>query len=181
MNIKPFFPFSSDAALITPEIYTDARGYFFELYNEKYEQYGIGPFVQDNVSLSHKNVIRGLHLQNPHQQGKLISVLQGEIIDVFVDVRKLSKTFGKHEKVNLNDKNKHQLYVPPGFAHGFKVVSDTAIVLYKCTSLRNQNSEISILWNDPMLKIDWGCESPILSEKDANAKTLFEVYNKLPT
>lgn len=172
----------SDVLLVTPRIFHDDRGYFFEAHHEKrYESYGIGPFVQDNVSRSRKGTIRGLHLHSPpHGQGKLISVLVGEIYDVAVDVRRGSPTFGSWVGVILSEKNHCQLYVPDGFAHGFCVVSDEAIVTYKCTSQYNPGSELSIAWNDPWLNVDWPVTNPVLSERDEQNPRLHLVYDRLP-
>ena len=132
-------------------------------------------FVQDNHSKSSKGVLRGLHYQNPQWQGKLVRVVQGEIFDVAVDIRHGSPTFGEWVGAYLNDENKQQLYVPEGFAHGFVVTSDTAEVIYKCTSLYAPDQEGSIQWNDPDIGIDWPLDSPLLSQKDSNAQRLKDI------
>ena len=155
--------------LINPDVFEDPRGYFFESFSKnKYSKIGIDlEFVQDNVSKSSKNTIRGLHYQvGEFAQGKLCSVLQGSVIDVAVDIRFGSPTFGKYFSIELSDKNKNQIWIPPGFAHGFVVTSDNTIFTYKCTSLYNKESERTILYNDADLNIDWQIDNPIVSEKD---------------
>lgn len=163
--------FIKDLVLISPSVFEDARGYFFEAYNKsKFSDLGISiDFVQDNQSFSQKGTLRGLHYQNPpFAQTKLVRVLQGEIIDVAVDLRKDSPTFGKHFSVLLSAENKKQLLVPQGFAHGFSVLSETAVVLYKCDQYYNKESEGGIRFDDPTLAIDWGMDlkNAIVSEKD---------------
>jgi dTDP-4-dehydrorhamnose 3,5-epimerase len=160
-----------DLVLISPSVFEDARGYFFESYNKSiFSDLGITiDFIQDNQSFSKKGTLRGLHYQNlPFAQTKLVRVLQGEIIDVAVDLRKDSPTFGKHFSVLLSAENKKQLLVPQGFAHGFSVISETAVVLYKCDQYYNKQSEGGIRFDDPALGIDWGMDlsSAIVSEKD---------------
>jgi dTDP-4-dehydrorhamnose 3,5-epimerase len=168
-----------------PTVFEDRRGYFFESYNEKnYAEKGIHTaFVQDNESCSQYGVIRGLHYQmNPYAQTKLIRVLQGKILDVVVDVRKGSPTFGKFYSLELSEENKMQLYVPAGFAHGFSVLSEKAVVLYKCDQFYNKESEGGIRFDDPQLNIDWKVptEKAIVSDKDkqlpllANCKSNFD-------
>jgi dTDP-4-dehydrorhamnose 3,5-epimerase len=155
--------------IIKPKIFKDSRGYFFESYqSERYQKIGIPPnFVQDNLSFSTKNVIRGLHFQNPpYAQGKLVFVVKGKVLDVVVDIRKNSPTYGQHFSIELSDENHLQLWIPIGFAHGFSVLSDYAYFSYKCTQFYHQPSEDGILFNDPDLKIDWKVENPIVSEKD---------------
>jgi dTDP-4-dehydrorhamnose 3,5-epimerase len=157
--------------IFEPKVFTDSRGYFFESYNEKiFEQQGINiRFVQDNQSSSSYGVIRGLHYQlNPYAQTKLIRVLSGRILDVAVDMRKGSPTFGKHFDLELSAENKKQLLVPKGFAHGFSVLSDTAEVLYKCDEFYNKNSEGGIRFDDPALNINWQipADKAIISDKD---------------
>jgi dTDP-4-dehydrorhamnose 3,5-epimerase len=157
--------------IITPRVFEDSRGYFFEAYNqEKFHENGITyKFVQDNQSFSKRGVIRGLHLQiNPYAQAKLVRVLQGEILDVAVDLRKNSPTYGQHVSVVLSAENKKQLMVPHGFAHGFSVLSETASVMYKVDQLYNKESERGIRYDDPILNIDWQLspEEVIVSEKD---------------
>lgn len=173
-----------DLLIFEPKIFTDSRGYFFESYNEKiFEEQGINiRFVQDNQSSSSYGVIRGLHYQlNPYAQTKLIRVLSGRILDVAVDMRKGSPTFGKHFDLELSAENKKQLLVPKGFAHGFSVLSDTAEVLYKCDEFYNKNSEGGIRFDDPALNINWQipADKAIISDKDkilpvlADCKTNF--------
>ncbi len=155
--------------LIEPRVFTDDRGYFYESYNEAaFYAAGITEhFVQDNQSLSKKNVVRGLHFQSPpFAQGKLVRVMQGSVIDVAVDIRKSSPTYGKHVRVELNAASRKMFYIPPGFAHGFAALEDDTIFLYKCTNLYDKVSEGGIIWNDPDLNIDWGVEQPIISSKD---------------
>ncbi len=139
-----------------------------ETYNEKrYKEAGIQEtFVQDNLSFSRKGILRGLHYQKPMAQGKLVQVLQGAVYDVAVDIRRGSPTFGRWEAAELSAENKRQFYVPPGFAHGFLVLSDTALFSYKCTDFYNPQGEQTIAWNDPSLAISWPMEDPQLSEKD---------------
>lgn len=155
---------------IETKVFGDDRGYFFESFNEKTWKEHIGElpnFVQDNESMSHKGVLRGLHFQkNPHSQGKLVRVIQGSVLDIAVDLRSDSKTYGQHFKMVLSGENKQQFYVPEGFAHGFLTLEDNTIFSYKCTDFYNQESEGGLMWNDPELNIDWGIENPILSEKD---------------
>ena len=160
-----------DLVIINPAVFNDERGYFFEAYNkEKFCALGITiDFVQDNQSFSKKGTLRGLHYQNPpHAQTKLVRVLQGEIIDVAVDLRKDSATFGHSFSIKLTAENKKQLLVPQGFAHGFSVISETAVVLYKCDQYYNKASEGGIRFDDAQLNIDWGMDlkEAIVSEKD---------------
>lgn len=157
--------------IIEPNVFEDSRGYFFEAYNENvFRQNGItSHFVQDNQSRSNYGVIRGLHYQlNPFAQAKLIRVLEGKILDVAVDVRKNSATYGQHFAIELSAENKKQFFVPPGFAHGFSVLSEIAIVLYKCDAFYNKQSEGGIRFNDEKLQINWGVEKgkEIVSDKD---------------
>lgn len=154
-----------------PMVFEDSRGYFFESFNEKiFTREGITrPFVQDNQSRSGYGVIRGLHYQlAPYAQSKLVRVLWGKILDVAVDIRKGSPTYGRHFAVELSAENKKQLYISPGFAHGFSVLSDAADVLYKCDAFYNKESEGGIRYNDPVLQIDWKIPagSEVVSEKD---------------
>lgn len=160
--------------VIEPEVFGDKRGFFMETWQQKrYEEAGIpGRFVQDNLSFSIKGVLRGLHFQNPNGQGKLVYVLQGEVFDVAVDIRKGSATFGQWVGFNLSSENKRQLYVPEGFAHGFCVLSDTVLFAYKCTDFYNSQAEKGITWNDPDIAIDWPVKNPILSGKDKTYSTL---------
>ncbi len=169
---------------IEPRIFGDDRGFFFESYNEgRYRDSGVlGPFVQDNFSRSTHGILRGLHLQNPHGQGKLVSVLEGEVFDVAVDVRVGSPTFGKWVGERLSAQNKLQMWIPVGFAHGFCVTSEHALFHYKCTDRYAPDGEVSVLWNDPGLGIDWPIVSPVLSEKDQQALPLADVPTaRLPT
>lgn len=174
-----------DLLVFEPKIFEDSRGYFFEAYNEQaFQQEGIDiRFVQDNQSKSSYGVIRGLHYQlPPYSQTKLVRVIEGKILDVAVDIRKGSPTFGRHFIIELSAENKKQLFIPAGFAHGFSVLSDTAIVLYKCDCFYNKESEGGIRYDDPSLQIDWqiGKGKEIVSEKDlalplfSNCKNTFE-------
>src|SRR5215510_15120709 len=154
--------------IIEPQVFCDSRGFFLETYHvERYSAYGIpGPFVQDNHSRSVGGTVRGLHLQRRRMQGKLIRVIEGEIYDVAVDVRRGSPTFGRWVAVTLSASNFKQCYVPPGFAHGFCVTSEVAQVEYKCTALYDPASELGIAWNDPTLAVAWPTAQPILSPRD---------------
>ena len=169
----------SDVILLTPRIYKDERGYFMESYNQKkVEKLIKDTFVQDNESLSDKNVLRGLHLQlPPHAQAKLIRVIKGSILDVAVDLRKNSDTYGQHFKHILSGENKKQLYIPKGFAHGFLSLENDTILNYKCSDYYHAESEQSIAWNDPDLAIDWGIPNPILAEKDRQAENFVTFEN----
>jgi dTDP-4-dehydrorhamnose 3,5-epimerase len=160
--------------LVEPTVFGDARGFFMESYSaRRYAGAGIpAPFVQDNLSLSTRGVLRGLHFQHPHGQGKLVHVLLGEVFDVAVDVRLGSPTFGKWVGEYLSSENKRQLYIPPGFAHGFLVTSDEALFAYKCTEYYDPAVERTIRWDDPRIGIAWPTESPILSDKDRGASLL---------
>ena len=168
--------------VIEPDVHRDTRGYFVETYHaQKYEACGIdGPFVQDNHSRSTAGTLRGLHLQLGRPQGKLIRVIEGEIYDVAIDVRRGSPTFGRWVGVRLSADNFKQCYVPPGFAHGFSVVSPIAQVEYKCTDLYDPASEAGIAWNDPALAIRWPVDQPFLSERDRRHPMLVEVMDLLP-
>lgn len=162
--------------IIEPKVFGDQRGFFLETWSRKqYGEAGIDEnFVQDNLSLSGAGVLRGLHYQHPDTQGKLVYVLQGEVFDVAVDIRTNSPTFGKWEGVVLSGENKRQVYVPRGFAHGFCVLSETALFAYKCTAFYNPGAEAGILWNDPEIGIEWPVSAPVLSEKDTKHPTLRE-------
>jgi len=168
--------------VVEPDVHRDSRGYFLETYNaKKYKAGGIeGPFVQDNHSRSMAGSLRGLHLQLRRPQGKLIRVILGEIYDVAVDVRRGSPSFGRWVGVRLSGDNFKQCYVPPGFAHGFAVVSPIAQVEYKCTDLYDPADEIGIAWNDPALAISWPVGQPFLSERDRRNPILAEVMDELP-
>jgi dTDP-4-dehydrorhamnose 3,5-epimerase len=171
-----------EVVIIEPELIGDSRGLFTELYQrDRYAAIGIArSFVQDNLSRSVEGVLRGLHLQNPRPQGKLVTVLYGSILDVAVDVRVGSPTFGEHVKVHLSDENRRQLWVPRGFAHGFVVFSEVADFHYKCDAFHSPPDEIVLRWNDPELGIDWGRNSPIISERDRQGRTLSELVDLLP-
>jgi dTDP-4-dehydrorhamnose 3,5-epimerase len=163
-----------DVLVVTPDVRGDARGSFHEAWQlARYAEAGLPTrWVQDNVSRSRRGVLRGLHFQHPHGQGKLLSALAGEIIDVAVDVRRGSPTFGRGVSVSLSSDNHRQLYVPAGFAHGFLVVSEEATVSYKCTDYYRAELEQVIAWNDPALALTWPCADPIVSAKDAAAHRL---------
>lgn len=168
-----------DCVIIDPKVFGDERGFFLETFQaDRYSELaGITlPFVQDNHSRSSKGVLRGLHYQKMKPQGKLVRVVRGEVYDVAVDIRIGSATFGEWEGVILSENNKKQFWVPPGFAHGFVVLSDTADFEYKCTDYYDSSDEGSILWSDPDLNISWPIASPILSTKDANAPRLVDFH-----
>lgn len=168
-----------DALIIKPELFGDQRGFFLETYQlSRYAGHGIvRPFVQDNLSRSSYGVLRGLHLQNPGAQGKLVTVLRGRVLDVAVDVRVGSPTFGRHVAVELSEENRTQFWIPRGFAHGFVVLSDTVDFFYKCDNAYSPQDEISLRWNDPAIGINWGISNPSLSPKDAAAPLLADVKN----
>lgn len=163
--------------IIEPRVFNDPRGYFLETFHqERYVAAGLpGEFLQDNLSFSRRGTLRGLHYQNPRPQGKLVSVLAGEVFDVAVDIRAGSPTFGRWTSVVLSADNKRQFYIPPGFAHGFCVTSETAIFAYKCTTGYYPAGDGSIRWDDPALGIPWPVSEPLLSEKDRQAPLLREV------
>lgn len=166
---------------LIPKVFEDARGYFLEAYNKQvfYDLRIKETFVQDNLSKSEKNVLRGLHFQNPpHSQGKLVSVICGAVLDVALDIRKDSVTYGKYYAAELSEKNKHILWIPPGFAHGFLTLEENTIFSYKCTGLYNKLAEDSILWNDQDLNINWGITNPKLSEKDSSAQMFRGFHSK---
>ncbi len=160
--------------VIEPQVFGDSRGFFFESWHlERYRHLGVPEtFVQDNVSRSVRGTLRGLHVQEPYGQGKLIQVLEGEVFDVAVDVRVGSPTFGRWVGERLSGENHLQIYIPPGFAHGFCVLSDSALFAYKCTELYHPETELSIAWNDPAIAIDWPISEPTLSRRDAEAAQL---------
>jgi dTDP-4-dehydrorhamnose 3,5-epimerase len=168
--------------LIDPDVFRDARGLFFELYHaKKYGDAGIPEqFVQDNVSCSLRGSLRGLHYQLWSPQGKLVTVLDGRVFDVAVDVRRGSPTFGRWLGVELSSANRRQLYIPPGFAHGFCALSESVWLSYKCTEFYAPADERGIIWNDPTLKIAWPIDKPLLSDKDRSYKTLKEMTAELP-
>lgn len=163
--------------IIEPKVFKDERGYFYEAYNQRlFEEKGITDnFVQDNQSLSQKNVIRGLHFQHPpYAQAKLVRVIKGAVLDVVVDIRKNSPTYGKTFLIELTEDNFLMLYIPIGFAHGFATLEDHTIFAYKCSAFYNKSSEDTILWNDPTLNIQWNIKNPVLSEKDKVGKRFDE-------
>ena len=168
-----------DVLIVEPKLFGDQRGFFLETYQlERYAANGISrPFVQDNLSRSGYGVIRGLHLQNPLTQGKLVSVMRGRVLDVAVDVRLGSPNFGRHVAVELNEDNRRQLWVPRGFAHGFAVLSETADFSYKCDNTYSPKDEVVVRWDDPAIGIAWGIENPSLSPRDAAAPYHAEVKN----
>ena len=158
--------------IIEPQIFKDSRGCFFESWNaKKFKQLGISEdFVQDNQSVSSKGVLRGLHFQNPpYAQAKLVRVIEGSVLDVAVDLRKNSPTYGKHVSVILSEQNNKSFFIPKGFAHGFLSLEDNTVFNYKCSDYYNKESEGSLLWNDEDLKIDWQIDNPLVSEKDLQA------------
>lgn len=164
-----------DLLIIKPDVFIDERGYFFESYNkEKFIDAGINiNFVQDNESKSQKGVLRGLHFQNPpYAQGKLVRVMKGAVLDVAVDLRKDSPSYGVWDSIKLTESNKMMYWIPPGLAHGFLTLEDETVFFYKCTNVYNKASEGSIRWNDPDLAIDWGKSKPVLSGKDKIAPFL---------
>ena len=164
--------------IVQPKVWGDARGHFFESYSEAaFKAAGLPTdFVQDNQSLSAKGILRGLHFQKPpFAQGKLVRVIKGAVLDVVVDVRSSSPTYGQHHAVELNEDNKTMFWIPPGFAHGFLTLADDTIFVYKVTGLYNKESEGGLLWNDPALGINWGIENPLLSDKDRILPLLSEL------
>lgn len=164
---------------LEPDVFEDQRGYFFEAWNyERFKQYGLDVnFVQDNQSMSGANVLRGLHFQlPPWEQGKLVRVISGSVLDVALDLRKAEPTYGQYFKYHISAQKKNMLWLPPGFAHGFLTLEENTIFFYKCSQIYNKESEASIAWFDPQLNIDWGIENPIVSEKDKNAP-LFKDFN----
>lgn len=155
--------------VIEPRVFSDDRGFFMETYSrDRYREVGVdAEFVQDNLSVSKKGVVRGLHYQAPPlAQGKLVSVVRGRVMDVAVDIRFGSPTFGRHVTVELSAENHKQFWIPAGFAHGFIALEDDAIFSYKCTNVYSQDHDRGVLWNDPMIGVDWGVSNPIVSEKD---------------
>ncbi len=166
-----------DVLLIRPRVFRDTRGFFCETFSEaRYREAGVGlSFVQDNLSYSGRGTLRGLHLQHPHEQGKLVMAANGEVFDVAVDVRVGSPTFGKWAGARLSSDTLEQLWVPPGFAHGFCVLSDEALFSYKCTDFYSKADELSVRWDDPDIGIDWPIDAPLLSVKDAGAPRLRDI------
>jgi dTDP-4-dehydrorhamnose 3,5-epimerase len=175
MNVLPTT--LPDVYLIEPKVFGDARGYFFETFQmQRYKAGGLpDQWLQDNLSFSAKGILRGLHLQNPYPQGKLVSVLKGRVFDVAVDVRLGSPHFGQWVGVILDDENKRQLYVPPGFAHGFVVMDEGTIFTYKCTEYYHPETELSIAFDDPDLGISWPVSQPSLSKKDKEGLRLKDI------
>ena len=169
-----------DILLLKPDVYRDDRGFFLETYRvEHLSERGVDVhFVQDNLSKSQKGTVRGLHYQIEQQQDKLIMVMQGTILDVAVDLRRGSPTFGEHTAMELSADNKHQMFIPKGFAHGFSVLSDHALVYYKCSDYYYPEGERGVLWNDPDIGIDWKVDDPIISEKDRHQPRLNEISNE---
>lgn len=168
-----------DVLIFEPTVFGDSRGYFLESYNKnRYQDYlGDTEFVQDNESLSSKGVIRGLHFQkNPFGQGKLVRVIKGAVMDVILDIRPNSETYGQFDCIHLTEENQKQVYIPVGFAHGFETLEDHTIFSYKCTNYYNKDSEGSIYWNDPDLEIPWKSSNPIISDKD-KIQNFFKDFN----
>lgn len=162
--------------VIEPRVFHDNRGYFVETWQQqRYADAGLPEFVQDNLSRSRKGVLRGLHLQFPQPQGKFVSVVEGEVFDVAVDLRRGSPTFGKWHAETLDARSGRQFYVPPGFAHGFVVTSDSAVFAYKCTDYYNPKGEMTLRWNDPAIGIQWPVDVPEVSEKDSQGMLLSEI------
>jgi dTDP-4-dehydrorhamnose 3,5-epimerase len=168
--------------IVEPPLRGDARGFFMELYQEeRYAGAGIASrFVQDNLSRSAQGVLRGLHVQNPNPQGKLVTVLRGSVLDIAVDVRTGSPTFGRHVATELNEQNRRQLWIPRGFAHGFMVRSEIAEFFYKCDAFYSAADEIVLRWDEPQLGIDWGCDDPQLSPRDREGSSLAQLAGRLP-
>ncbi len=172
-----------EVLLIEPQRFGDARGYFLETYRaDRYADLGIKHgFVQDNLSRSARGILRGLHLQHPNDQGKLVYVLEGEVFDVAVDVRVGSPSFGKWTGALLSADDHRQLWIPPGFAHGFCVTSETALFAYKCTAPYSVTDELGVMWNDPAIGIPWPVAEPKLSAKDASLPKLVSIdHERLP-
>jgi dTDP-4-dehydrorhamnose 3,5-epimerase len=169
-----------EVVVIEPQIFGDSRGYFLESWNQaRYRALGLPDmFVQDNLSSSARGVLRGLHFQQPRAQGKLVTVIAGQIFDVAIDIRVGSPRFGKAATMTLSGENKRQLYIPPGFAHGFCVLSESALFMYKCTEPYVPEAEGGIIWNDPDLAIPWPIQTPTLSNKDAGFQRLRDLDHK---
>lgn len=176
-------PIFDEVKIVEPQVFGDERGFFLESYNrKKYAALGIeANFVQDNLSKSKRGILRGLHFQNPGAQGKLVQVLAGSVLDVVVDIRPQSPTFKKWFSIELSEQNKKQLWVPPGFAHGFYVQSEFATFFYKVTDYYRPECEYSLLWNDPIVGIVWPTATPILSKKDEAGKSIEELRPWLPS
>jgi dTDP-4-dehydrorhamnose 3,5-epimerase len=166
---------------LIPSVFNDERGYFFELYQfQKFSELGLNvSFVQDNQSFSKKNVLRGLHFQRePHEQGKLVTAITGKVLDIAVDLRIDSPTFGKYEKIILDSQIHNMVYIPEGFAHGFSALEDS-IFFYKCTTFYNKASDDGIRWDDKELNIDWEADIPLISEKDKSLPTFAEFKHRV--
>ena len=163
--------------IIAPKVFEDPRGFFMETFHgRRYEEAGIAvDFCQDNLSFSARNTLRGLHYQYPHEQAKLVQVLQGEILDVAVDIRQGSPTFGRSVTATLSDRNRRQMFIPKGFAHGFCVLSETALFLYKCSDFYAPECDRGVLWSDPALNIRWSVKEPLLSAKDEHLPLLRDI------
>jgi dTDP-4-dehydrorhamnose 3,5-epimerase len=165
--------------IIEPKIFHDERGYFFEVHHQqRFAELGIPAFVQDNHSRSTKGVLRGLHYQTPNAQGKLVGVLAGCVWDVAVDLRRSSRTFGQWFAVTLDAQSHRQMYIPPGFAHGYCVLSESADFYYKCTDFYTPSAEAGVAWDDPELAIKWPIDNPLLSPKDTCYPRLKEMTNE---
>lgn len=166
-----------DVSIIEPEVFTDPRGYLFEAFHAaRFQAHDLpASFAQDNISFSHQGVLRGLHLQHPQPQGKLVFVLEGEVFDVAVDVRLGSPTFGRWTGTPLSAANRRQMYIPPGLAHGYCVLSEHAILAYKCTCPYQPDAAFALAWDDPDLAIDWPLRRPLLSPTDAAAPRLRQI------
>ncbi|ANF58940.1 dTDP-4-dehydrorhamnose 3,5-epimerase [Halotalea alkalilenta] len=167
--------------VLEPKVFADGRGFFLETFQaERYREAGIEPaFVQDNHSRSSRGVLRGLHFQRTRPQGKLVRVSRGAVYDVAVDIDPASRTCGQHFGIELNDQNQRQLWIPPGYAHGFCVLSEVADFQYKCTDYYLPGDEGGVIWNDAQIGIDWPIESPLLSDKDAANPTLRELLERV--
>ena len=163
--------------IIAPKVFEDPRGFFMETFNgRRYAEAGIGEvFCQDNLSFSSKNTLRGLHYQFPHEQAKLVQVLQGEVLDVAVDIRQGSPTFGRSVTATLSERNRRQMFIPKGFAHGFCVLSETALFIYKCSDFYAPECDRGVLWSDPALDIGWSVKEPLLSAKDEGLPLLKDI------
>lgn len=169
-----------DVLLLKPVVHEDERGFFLETYREEHlaDRDIDVHFVQDNLSQSQRGTVRGLHYQIDHQQDKLMMVMKGTILDVAVDLRQDSPTFGEHTAMELSSENRHQMFIPKGFAHGFSVLSDVALVYYKCSDYYYPEGERGLFWNDPQLDIDWKVENPVISEKDQQQPAFKEIPTK---
>ncbi len=170
--------------LVEPKVFGDARGFFVETWSlDRYRAHGIDlAFVQDNMSRSARGILRGMHLQNPHGQGKLVQVVQGAVFDVAIDVRRGSPTFGDWVGYELSAENHRQLFVPAGFAHGFCVTSESALFSYKCTDVYHPEAELGVAWDDPDVGVTWPIADPVLSEKDRRHPRLSQIpHERLPT